>query len=159
MTSPTINPQLLSSDAWNDTESQNVKTVTRFVELLMNEHDFDAVLAAFNNDRYRQHNRNLPEGIEGLVGFLRGFTEKFPEYSYDVKRIFADGNHVVFHSHATMKAADRGDDGKGWNIVDVWKVEDGKIVEHWDSIQSLDLMMRLYSVVAGGNVRNANGVF
>ena len=159
MTAPKINPELLASQGWSEQEAQNVRTVGQFVELLMNEHDFDGVLGSFNNDQYRQHNRNLPEGIEGLVGFLRDFTKKFPEYSYDVKRVFADGNHVVFHSHATMKSADRGNDRKGWNIVDMWKLEDGKIVEHWDSIQSLDLMMRIYSVHAGGQIRNANGVF
>ena len=58
-----------------------------------------------------------------------------------------------------LKSADRGNDKKGWNIVDMWKLEDGKIVEHWDSIQSLDLMMRIYSAYAGGQIRNGNGVF
>ena len=159
MSAPAINPELLSSPDWNDAESKNVRVVAEFVELLMNEHDFDQVLNKFNNDQYRQHNRNLPDGIEGLVGFLRTFTKKFPEYRYDVKRVFADGNHVIFHSHATMKAADRGNDGKGWNITDTWKLEDGKIVEHWDSIQPLDLMMRVYGVYAGGSIRNNNGVF
>ena len=159
MIAPGINPELLSSRSWSDQESHNVRAVGQFVELLMNKHDFDSVLETFNNDQYRQHNRNLPEGIEGLVGFLRDFTKRFPEYSYDVKRVLADGDYVVFHSHATVKSADRGNDRKGWNIVDVWKLEEGKIVEHWDSIQSLDLMMRIYSVYAGGHIRNGNGVF
>lgn len=159
MTAPKINPELLSSRSWSEQESNNVRTVGQFVELLMNEHDFDKVLETFDNDQYRQHNRNLPEGIEGLVGFLRTFTKRFPEYSYDVKRVFADGDHVIFHSHATMKSADRGNDQKGWNIVDMWKLEGGKIVEHWDSIQPLDLMMRIYSVYAGGRIGNNNGVF
>lgn len=159
MSTPKINQTLLTSKSWDERESNNVQTVARFVELLMNEHDFDQVLSKFNNDQYKQHNRNLPEGIEGLVGFLREFTKKFPEYSYDVKRIFADGDHIVFHSHATMKAKHRGNDTKGWNIIDTWKLKDGKIVEHWDSIQSLDLMMRMYSVTAGGKIRNSNGVF
>ena len=83
----------------------------------------------------------------------------YPEYSYDVKHIYADGDHVVFHSHATLKKEDRGNDRKGMNIIDTWRIEDGRIVEHWDAIQPLDRGMRLFVLLNGGNIRNSNGVF
>ncbi|MCG7908623.1 MAG: polyketide cyclase, partial [Candidatus Thiodiazotropha taylori] len=62
-------------------------------------------------------------------------------------------------SHATLKEKHRGDDSQGLNIVDTWKLEDGRLVEHWDAIQGIDLSMRLYGLFFGGKVRNANGVF
>ena len=67
--------------------------------------------------------------------------------------------HVIVHSHATLKAAHRGDDSKGMNIIDTWKVEDGELVEHWDAVQGISMDMRLYNLFAGGKVRNTNGVF
>lgn len=95
----------------------------------------------------------------GLVGFLKEFVEDYPEYSYDVKHIYADGDYVIFHSHATLNKDDRGNDEKGMNIIDNWRLENGRIVEHRDSIQALDGFMRFYSMISGGNIRNENGVF
>ena len=99
------------------------------------------------------------KGIDGLVGVVEAFAKRYPDYCYDVKRIIVDGDHVVFHSHATMKKADRGNDKKGLNITDTWKLRDGQIVEHWDSIQPIDGFMRLYVLLTGGKIRNPNGVF
>jgi len=65
----------------------------------------------------------------------------------------------VFHSHATLDREHRGNDEKGMNIIDTWKIQDGKIVEHWDSIQALDGFMRFYAWISGGDIRNSNGVF
>lgn len=76
-----------------------------------------------------------------------------------MKPILADGDRVVFHSHATMKRAHRGNDQKGLNIMDHWKIRDGQIVEHWDTLQPLDRFMRFYALLTGGKIRNANGVF
>ena len=159
MESPKINYALLKQEHWSAQEEKNAKIITDFVQHLMNDHDFDYVLKNYNNSNYIQHNRNIPDGIEGLVNFLRSFTKQFPEYSYDVKRILADGDNVIFHSHATLKKQDRGNDKKGLNIIDTWKVKDGKIVEHWDALQALDGFMRFFAMLSGGNIRNANGVF
>ncbi|MEM1270403.1 MAG: nuclear transport factor 2 family protein, partial [Bacteroidota bacterium] len=100
-----------------------------------------------------------PDGLEGLTEFLRRFVGRFPEYGYDVKRILVDGDTVMFHSHVTTKASHRGDDTKGFNIIDTWRIQGGTIADHWDAIQPLDGFMRLYVWLTGGAIRNANGVF
>ena len=156
---PQINLTELKRSHWSADEVANVELVTGFVQKLMNDHDFEAIMRDYMNSDYIQHNRNIPDGIDGLVGLLRKFTKSFPDYSYDVKQIMADGDRVIFHSHATMKKADRGNDRKGFNIIDHWKIRDGKIVEHWDAIQALDGFMRLYALMNGGKIRNSNGVF
>ncbi|WP_281557922.1 nuclear transport factor 2 family protein [Thalassomonas sp. RHCl1] len=156
---PTIDFQSLKKSSWSQQELKNAKQITDFVQNLMNDHNFGYVLEHFNDSSYIQHNRNIPDKIIGLVGFLQEFVDSYPEYSYDVKHIYVDGDFVIFHSHATLKKEDRGNDQKGLNIIDTWRIENGKIVEHWDSIQALDFFMRSYSLVSGGNIRNSNGVF
>ena len=156
---PVINLQSLQKSTWTDQELANATLMVDFVQNLMNNHDFNYIQQQYDNSSYVQHNRNLPDKIAGLVGFLKEFVEDYPEYSYDVKHIYVDGDYVIFHSHATLEKSDRGNDEKGMNIIDTWRIEDGKIVEHWDSIQALDTFMRFYSLVSGGNIQNNNGVF
>lgn len=156
---PIINLSSLQKPDWTAQEQQNAALITDFVQNLMNNHHFEYVLERYNDSAYVQHNRNIPNKMEGLVSFLAEFVESYPDYSYDVKHVYADGDYVIFHSHATLKKEDRGNDQKGLNIIDTWRIENGRIVEHWDSIQALDMSMRFYSLMTGGKIRNANGVF
>lgn len=155
----TINLDALQKSHWTEQEQRNVEIVADFVQNLMNNHNFAYILEHYNDSAYVQHNRNLPDKITGLVGFLREFVEDYPDYAYDVKHIYVDGDHVIFHSHATLDQTHRANDQKGMNIIDTWRLENGRIVEHWDSIQALDSFMRFYALVSGGNIKNDNGVF
>ncbi len=154
-----INFDELKKANWSDKEEENASLCLDFIQRLMNDHNFDYVLKVFTNDSYKQHNRNIPDGINGLVEYLRAFVKRYPEYSYDVKHIYTDGDYVTFHSHVTLKAKHRGNDQKGLNIIDTWRIEDQKIVEHWDSIQPMDGLMRFIIWLTGGAIRNANGVY
>lgn len=154
-----INLESFKRENWSEKELENAKLITDFVQNLMNNHNFEYILSRYNNDLYVQHNRNLPDGIDGLVGFLKEFVKDYPDYTYEVKHIYVDGDYVTFHSHATLKAKDRGNDEKGMNIIDTWRIDNKKIVEHWDSIQALDTLLRLNFWMNGGKIRNNNGVF
>lgn len=149
----------LKKTSWTQQELANAEIITDFVQNLMNNHNFDYILEHYNDSSYVQHNRNLPDKVTGLVGFLEEFVEDYPDYAYDVKHIYVDGDYVIFHSHATLDREDRGNDQKGMNIIDTWRIEEGRIVEHWDSIQALDFSMRVYSLISGGDIANSNGVF
>ena len=149
----------LTRPNWTSEEAANAALVADFVRLLMNEHDFDAVRTRYGNDAYVQHNHGIADGIEGLIATLADLTKRFPEYGYDVKSINVDGDIVIFHSHATLRAKHRGDDRKGFNITDRWRIADGQIVEHWDSIQPMDRFGRIYALMVGGKVRNGNASY
>ena len=109
----------------------NKKTVLEFFEKGLNQKDFEAVVPLFGS-RYTQHNPNAADGVEGFRRFIGFLKEKFPQSHSEVKQVFADGDFVILHSHATRVPGTR-----GAAIVDIFKLENGKIVEHWDVVQEI----------------------
>ena len=154
-----INFETLAKPHWSDTDKMNAQAVVEFVQLIMNDHDFDEIRRQYATQPYKQHNRIMTDGIAGVLKAVSDFVKNAPEFSYDVRHVYVDGDRVILHSHATLKAKHRGDDTQGLNIIDVWKVEGGQLVEHWDAIQGIGFSMRLYALITGGKVRNGNGVF
>lgn len=110
-------------------EARNKQVVLDFYEKGLNQRDFAAAAVHFG-DRYIQHNPGAPDGIEGFRGFLAMLKERFPNGRSEVKRAFADGDFVILHVHAMREPGTRGS-----AIVDIFRLENGKIVEHWDVIQ------------------------
>ncbi len=159
MTALTIELNDLRRPNWSPDEEANAALVADFVRLLMNEHDFDGVRRRFGSDAYVQHNHGIGDGIEGVLETVGNLVKRFPEYTYDVKHIAVDGDTVIVHSHATLRASHRGNPRKGFNIIDRWRVADGQIVEHWDAIQPIDRFGRVYALLTGGRVRNDNGTY
>ncbi|MGR3838043.1 MAG: nuclear transport factor 2 family protein [Cognatishimia sp.] len=131
----------------------------RLFQWLMNEHDFDYTLNTYAGGSYIQHNRAIPPEISGLVGYVKTLTKRFPDYSYDVKRIIASGDFVVLHSHATLKASHRGNEKKGFIVTDTFRLEDGHLREHWDALQAIDFFTRLLMLLTEGTIGNNNPTF
>ena len=156
---PPIDAAVFMKDHWTETERANAAIVVDFVYNIMNRHDFDYIRGQYGDNPYVQHNRNAPDGIEGVITFVGGVTKDYPDFSYDVKHIVVDDDLVMLHSHATIEKAHRGDDSRGLNIKDTWRLENGKLVEHWDAVQAMDLSMRLLFLMQGGEVNNSNGVY
>jgi len=123
-------------------QERDKKTVVDFDEKALNQKDFDAA-AKYLGPRYTQHNPNAADGPEGLRAFLGFLKEKFPDSRSEIKRVFAAGDHVILHVHAVREPGTRGN-----AIVDIFRLEDGKIVEHWDVVQPIP-----------EKAANANGMF
>ena len=119
----------LAADA--ATLEANKKTVLEFYEAGLNRKDFDAA-AKFFGSRYVQHNPTAPDGTEGFKAFLGFLREKFPDSHSEIKRVFADGDYVILHVHSVREKGSR-----GRAIIDIFKLEGGKIVEHWDVVQEV----------------------
>jgi predicted SnoaL-like aldol condensation-catalyzing enzyme len=156
---PKIEFERLVNENWSETEKNNAKIVVDFFQGLMNEHDFDRTLKNYGGGSYVQHNRAIPNNITGLIEYVKTLTKRFPDYSFDVKKIYVDGDYVILHSHTTMKAKHRGDESKGFIITDTFRLEDGKLMEHWDAIQAIDLFSRLIMLMTGGSINNNNSTF
>ncbi|MBO2449110.1 nuclear transport factor 2 family protein [Actinomadura barringtoniae] len=74
-----------------------------------------------------QHNPNLPDGRKPLVEFIDGFRVQLPEARFEIRRLAADGDLVFIHSLFTAQPGHR-----GVAVVDIFRIEDGLIAEHWD---------------------------
>ena len=109
----------------------NKKIVVEFYEKAINQKDFEAA-SKFLGSRYTQHNPNAADGPEGLKAFLGFLREKFPNSKSEIKRVFAEGDYVILHVHAVREPGQRGS-----AIVDIFKLENGKVVEHWDVVQPI----------------------
>jgi predicted SnoaL-like aldol condensation-catalyzing enzyme len=109
----------------------NKKIVIDFYEKGLNQKDFDAA-AKYFGPRYIQHNPSAPDGIEGFKRLVTLLKEKFPNSHSEIKRAIAEGDYVVLHVHSVREPGQR-----GRAIVDMFRLENGKIVEHWDVIQDI----------------------
>ena len=113
----------------DDTEAQNIATVRAFYDAALNQKDAQAALE-FLGPEYVQHNPAAQDGAAGLEGFVNFLSTEFPENNSEIVRAFADGDHVILHVRNQ-----RGPDQPVNAIMEIFRLEDGKIVEHWDVIQ------------------------
>ena len=102
-----------------------------FYDKALNKKDFAAAAQHFG-PRYIQHNPGAPDGIEGFRGFVQFIKDKFPNSRSEFKRTFAEGDYVIVHVHAVREPGTRGS-----AIIDIFRLENGKIVEHWDVVQPI----------------------
>ena len=109
----------------------NKKVIMDFYNLGLNKKDYEAA-AKYLGPRYVQHNPLVADGKEGFKTFLAKIKAEFPDNHNEIKRIFADGNYVIIHVHSVRVPGTR-----GRAIFDLFKLENGKIVEHWDAIQEI----------------------
>jgi predicted SnoaL-like aldol condensation-catalyzing enzyme len=100
-----------------------------FFEAALNRKDAKAALA-FLGAKYRQHNPVIEDGAAGLAKMVNWLAEAFPQAHSEILRVVAEGNFVVLHVHRRRTPGGLGD-----AIVDIFRLEDGKLVEHWDVIQ------------------------
>ena len=109
----------------------NKKTVLEFYDLIINKKDY-AAAQPYIGSYYRQHNPFVGEGPEGLAAFIAWLKTEYPEARSEAKRIFADGDYVILHVHSMRPPHPR-----GRAIIEIFRLEEGKIVEHWDTIQEI----------------------
>ena len=109
----------------------NKKLVVAFYDAAINRKDYTAA-SAYLGAQYKQHNPTAADGAEGLKGFIEFLKARFPNQKGEIKSVIAEGDKVVLHVHST-----RGDGTPGRPIIDIFRVENGKVVEHWDVIQDI----------------------
>lgn len=109
----------------------NKALVRAFVDDILVNGRFDKLPGYFDGDRYLQHNPGIPDNLSGLSLALGALAKQGIAVRYDdVKRVLGEGSFVFVQSRGSFG-------GKPVVFYDLFRVEDGKIAEHWDVIQEI----------------------
>jgi predicted SnoaL-like aldol condensation-catalyzing enzyme len=111
-------------------EANKSNTVAFYRKALL-EGEVEGAFRLYAGSSYRQHNPLIEDGMEGVRKFVAWIRSTHPDAHGEIKRVFADGDFVILHSHWHGLS----DNPRGEAVVDIFRLEDGKMVEHWDVIQ------------------------
>ena len=109
----------------------NKRVVLAFYEAGLNRKNY-AEAASYLGERYVQHNPTADDGGQGFAKFVAFLRANYPDAHSTVRQVFADGDFVILH---VLEKLDPGDRGNA--IVDIFRLEHGRIVEHWDVKQPI----------------------
>ncbi|MGJ5178123.1 nuclear transport factor 2 family protein [Bradyrhizobium oligotrophicum] len=126
----TIAAPALAQRAYSPQEERNKAIVLDFYEQGLNRKDFEAASKYLGT--YIQHNPNAEDGPEGFRKFIAFLKTKFPQSHSEITQVHVDGDFVVLRVRAIREPGTRGN-----AIVDIFRLKDGKIEEHWDSVQPI----------------------
>lgn len=105
--------------------SANEALVLKAMDEVFNKRDVSAI-GRYWGTPYIQHNPTVPNGHEGLIGLVKNLG---PNFRFEPGMITSRGDIVMIHGRYS-----------GWGpkpmiIVDIFRIKDGRFVEHWDVIQ------------------------
>lgn len=110
---------------------ENKKLVNRFVDDILVNGKMDRLAGYYNGDNYIQHNPNIPDNVSGLGKALGELAKQGITMKYDtIHRVLGEGNFVLVVSEGKFG-------GKPTSFYDLFRVENGKIAEHWDTIETI----------------------
>jgi predicted SnoaL-like aldol condensation-catalyzing enzyme len=112
-------------------ELANRRLVREVYERVLGPLDASRVDEYFAHD-YIQHSPLAASGAEGLKAFLDWARANSPRAEHRLKRVFVDGDHVIAHVHVIVRPGERGN-----AVIDIFRIENGKIAEHWDAAQEI----------------------
>jgi predicted SnoaL-like aldol condensation-catalyzing enzyme len=128
----TLYHSVSGGNSMKDQTEVNTEMVQDFYNLSLNLKKPEEAVKKHLGPYYRQHNPGAADGGEAFIAFVRGFTGAFPELHFDFRRFIAEGDLVVVHSHLVRHPGDR-----GIAVMDIFRIEKDKIVEHWDVLQDV----------------------
>lgn len=114
-----------------DKTEENRELVKNFLYDVMQGNNPDKTADYFDGDIYIQHNTAIADGVSGLNEALTALAEQGIQMIYDeTHMILAQGNFVLAVSEGTYGGAPT-------SYYDLWRVENGKIAEHWDVMETI----------------------
>ena len=111
----------------NSREDKNKAIVLEAFETLFNKRDYAKALNLWS-PKYIQHSAHIPPGREGLFELVKNVPATL---RYDNQVIVAEGDFVLLHG----RFSGLGEGVPNWVVVDIVRMENGVLTEHWDVIQ------------------------
>lgn len=114
-----------------DKTEENRELVKNFLYDVMQGKHPEKTADYFDGDTYIQHNTGIADGLSGLGAALAALAEQGVQMIYDkTHQVLAQGNFVLAVSEGTFGGAPT-------SYYDLWRVENGKIAEHWDVMETI----------------------
>ncbi len=108
-------------------EEKNKSIVLEAFETLFNKRDYRNALN-FWSPKYIQHSAHIPPGRDGLIELVKSVPTSM---HYENQLTVADGDFVLLHG----RFSGLGEGVPNWIVVDIVRMENGVLAEHWDVIQ------------------------
>jgi len=125
-----ISPAAVEARRPDDFQARNKALVLECLDLIFNQKDFATARTRCFGATYIQHNPRAPDGPDAILALMGKFLADTPQYAIEVKRAAADGDLVWVHYRATPAPG-----APARAVVDIFRVANGKLVEHWDVTQ------------------------
>ncbi|MBE1602859.1 MULTISPECIES: nuclear transport factor 2 family protein [Streptomyces] len=117
----------------SDSEERNEALVLRLYSEAFNKDKTDVVKELVATD-YVQHDKSVPGGADGQIKQFKDVKAKIPGAVATVKHVAADGDLVAVHWHASATPKN---EATGQAKADLFRVDNGKLVEHWGITQTV----------------------
>ena len=135
---------------------QNKALIVRFVEELFNRGNMGIVGEIFAPDfiEREQLPPGIPSGREGVKVLTTELRSAFPDFKATIDDILAEGDKVVIRMtwSGTQKGEFMGVPATGkrvsFGVIDIIRITNGKLVEHWGQMDSMSLMQQLGAIPA-----------
>jgi len=114
-----------------DKTEANKALVAQFVDDILVNGRLEKLAGFFDGDSYIQHNPQIANGLSGLGSALEAMAKAGITMKYDtVHKVLGEGNFVLVVSEGSFG-------GKPTAFYDLFRVENGKIAEHWDTLETI----------------------
>lgn len=114
-----------------DKTEENRALVKKFYEEVLVGGDMESMASYFDGDAYIQHNPNIGDGLSALGAAMAAMAQAGQTMAFGkVHKVIAEGNFVLVMAEGTIA-------GTSTAFYDLFRVEDGKIAEHWDVIETI----------------------
>lgn len=132
-------------------QEQNKELIGKFAEEVFSKKDLTGLDKYMKKD-YIQHNPLVKQGSAGFEEFFRSWFLSVPDFNYSLKKIIVNDDHVWVYG--TYEGTQRSEwlgipatnKEYSFKAVDIFRIENGKLAEHWDVLDVYTLFTQLGTI-------------
>ena len=122
----------------------NKRVVVEFYERMFAQRDLSVADELISEDYVQHNNVFIPPRRDGFKWYFAKFFKSFPESGTEIKRVCAEGDYVFLHAtHWAKNKLYK----VNYKVIDIYRVKDGVLVEHWDAIEGVGFFSKFMYLI------------